>query len=81
LDSAKDWVPARLVESLLYVNGKEYLRSEYKKPLKDEVSWDGTYEAELTFQKGKHSIEIKIVSGEPHVLRSLVLADWMVKIK
>lgn len=81
LDSAKNWVPARLVEELLYVNGREYLRSEYKKPLKDEASWDGTYEAELTFEKGKHSIEIKIVSGEPNVLRSLVLADWSIRVK
>ena len=80
-NSAKDWVLTRLVEELLYINGKELLRSEYKKPLKGEAAWDGTYEAELTFPKGKHSIEIKIVSGEPNVFRSLVLADWPIRVR
>jgi hypothetical protein len=81
LDSAEDWVPARLVEELVHLNGKERLRSEVKKPLRGETPWDGTYEAELTFGKGKHTVEIKMVSGEPDVLRFLVLADWPVRVR
>jgi hypothetical protein len=76
LDSASDWVQAKLVEELVYVDGEEMLRSEAEEPFEDETPWDGTYEAQLVLPPGRCSIEIKIVSRQPDVMRSLVLADW-----
>ena len=76
LDSAKDWVHARLVEELVQVDGEEMLRSEAEEPFEDETPWDGTYEAQLIFPAGRRSIEIKIVSKDAELLRSLVLSGW-----
>jgi hypothetical protein len=76
LDSARDWVPARLVEELVNVDGEEMLRSEAEEPFEDETPWEGTYEAQLTIPAGRRSIEIKIVSGHPELLMSMVLSDW-----
>ena len=61
---------------LVYVDGEEMLRSEAEEPFEDETPWDGTYDAQLVFPSGRCSIEIKIVSRQPEVMRSLVLADW-----
>jgi hypothetical protein len=76
-DSASDWVQARLVEELIYVDGKEMLRSKAKKPLEAEIPWDGTYDATLVIPKGRRWIEIRIVSRHRE-LRSMVLSDWSV---
>jgi hypothetical protein len=76
LDSAGDWVQAELVEELVYVDGEEMLRSEAEEPFEDETPWDGTYEAQLVFPSGRCSVEIKVVSRQPELLRSLVLVDW-----
>jgi hypothetical protein len=76
LDSAIDWVQAQLVEELVYVDGEEMLRSEAEEPFEDETPWDGTYDAQLVFPPGRCSVEIKVVSRLPELLRSMVLADW-----
>jgi hypothetical protein len=76
LDSASDWVQARLVEELVSVDGEEKLRSEAQEPFEDETPWEGTYDAQLALAAGRHSIEIKIVSRHPDLLRSLVLTGW-----
>ncbi len=76
LESHGDWVQADLVEELVSVDGEEMLRSEAQEPFDDETPWDGTYEAQLVLSPGRRSIEIKIVSQHPELLRSLVLADW-----
>lgn len=76
LDSAPDWIKAGLVEELVDVDGEERLRSEADEPFEDETPWDGTYEAPLTIPRGRHSIEIKIVSQQPDLLRSTVLSGW-----
>jgi hypothetical protein len=76
LDSATDWVQARLVEELVSVEGEEMLRSEAQEPFEDETPWEGTYDAQLAIPAGRRSIEIKIVSPDPEVLRSLVLTGW-----
>lgn len=81
LDSAKDWVKAELVEELVYVDDKEMLRSEAEEPFEDETPWDGTYEAQLKLPEGRQSIEIKIVSHIPELLRSMVLSDWEVEVE
>lgn len=81
LDSASDWIKAQLVEELVTVDGEEMLRSEALEPFEDETPWEGTYEAQLVFPAGRRSIEIKIVSEQPELLRSLVLADWEVTVR
>jgi hypothetical protein len=81
LDSASDWVKTRLVEELVTVGDEEMLRSEAEEPFEDETPWEGTYEAQLTFPTGRHSIEIKIISHHPKVHRSLVLSDWKISVR
>lgn len=81
LDSANDWVPARLVEELVTVDDEEMLRSEAEEPFEDETPWEGTYEAQLVIPAGKRSIEIKIVSRRPKLHRSLVLSGWKISLK
>jgi hypothetical protein len=64
------------VEELVSVDGAEMLRSEAQEPFEDETPWDGTFEAQLVIPPGPHSIEIKILSQHPELLRSLVLTGW-----
>jgi hypothetical protein len=80
LKSAQDWVPARLVEELVHVDDEEMLRSDAEESFEEETPWDGTYEAQLTFPTGRHSIEIKIVSRQPDLLTSRVLSDWGISV-
>ena len=80
LDSANDWVQARLVEELVTVGDEEMLRSEAEEPFEDETPWEGTYEAQLVIPAGRRSIEIKIVSRRPDLHRSMVLSDWEVSV-
>ncbi len=80
LDSATDWVKARLVEELVVIGDEEMLRSEAEEPFEDETPWEATYEAQLIIPGGQHSIEIKIVSRHPELLSSRVLADWEIPI-
>jgi hypothetical protein len=75
-----DWVPAQLVEELVCVGDEEILRSEAEEPFEDETPWEGTYDAQLTFPSGRRSIEIKIISRQPELLRSLVLSDWEISV-
>jgi hypothetical protein len=76
LDSESDWMKAHLVEELVTVDDEEMLRSEAHEPFEDETLWEGTYEAQLVIPADRRSIEIKIVSQHPELLRSLVLNDW-----
>ena len=80
LDSATDWIKTRLVEELVSIDGEETLRSEEQEPFEDETPWDGTYEAQMTIPAGRHSIEIKIVSPDPDLLRSVVLTGWEIMV-
>jgi hypothetical protein len=80
LDSATDWTQARLVEELVTVGDEEILRSEAEEPFEDETPWEGTYEAQLVIPAGQRSIEIKIISQHPELLRSLVLTGWDVTV-
>lgn len=81
LDSSPDWVKARLIEELVYVDDEEILRSEAQEPFEDETPWEGTYEAQLTIPPGQHSIEIKIISRIPELLTSTVLSDWNITVR
>ena len=76
LDSATDWVHARLVEELVTVDDEEMLRSEAHEPFEDETPWEGTYDAQLVIPAGRRSIEVKIVSQHPELLASRVLTGW-----
>lgn len=80
LSSASDWVQAQLVEELVTVDDKEILRSDAQEPFEDETPWEGTYDAQLTFPVGQHSIEIKIISQHPETLRSMVLTGWEIEV-
>ena len=80
LDSATDWIKVALVEELVNVDDDEMLRSEAEEPFEDETPWDGTYEAQLSIPAGRHSIEIKIVSQHPDLLRSSVLTGWDIEV-
>ena len=66
----------KLVEELLSIDGEEVNRSSISEPLYGETHWEGTYECELVFKKGKHSIEIRLVSDEEGL--SGVISDWVV---
>jgi hypothetical protein len=79
--SHTDWVKANLVEELVFVDDEEIPRSQADEPFEDETPWWGTYEAQLTLPAGKRLIEIKILSRQPDILRSLVLADWEIAVK
>ena len=81
LDSVRDWVRAELVEELVTIDDEEMLRSEAHEPFEDETPWEGTYDAQLTFHPGQHSIEIKIISQHPELLRSLVLSGLEVEVR
>ena len=63
------------------VDGEEMLRSEAEEPFEDETSWEGTYEAQMIIPAGRHAIEIKVVSPDPELLRSIVLTGWDVTAK
>jgi hypothetical protein len=81
LDSAADWVQSRLVEELVTVGAKETLRSEAQEPFEDETPWAGTYDAQLVFSAGRHSIEVKVVSRHPELLLSIVLTGWELSVR
>jgi hypothetical protein len=80
LDSAMDWINARLVEELVTVDGVEMLRSEAEEPFEEETPWEATYDANLVLSAGQCSIEIKVVSHQPELLRSVVLSDWHITV-
>jgi hypothetical protein len=79
-NSRHDWVGTQLVEELVNVDGEEMLRSEAEGPFEDETPWDGTYEAQLVIPAGRHSLEIKIISGQPELLSSRVLTGWEITV-
>jgi hypothetical protein len=79
VEAHDDWVQADLIEELVNVDGEEMLRSEAEEPFEDETPWEGTYEAHLVLPRGECSIEVKILSEEPDLLRSIVLSDWNIK--
>ena len=80
LDSARDWIKTTLVEELVDVGGEEMLRSQALEPFEDETPWEGTFEAQLTIPRGRHSIEIRILSPQPDLQRSMVLSDWEINV-
>ena len=91
LDSATDWVRASLVEDLIWIDdvfegsrripGYYMLHSDKTKPLEESSAWSGTYECVLSFPRGKHSVEIKILSGLPDIQRSMVFTGWDIAVK
>jgi hypothetical protein len=80
LDSATDWIKTTLVEELVDIDGEEMLRSQAQEPFEDETNWEGTFEAQITIPSGRHSIEIKIISPQPDLQRSMVLNDWEINV-
>jgi hypothetical protein len=78
LDSGGKWQPVTLVEELLSIDGEEVDRSSLSEPVYGETPWDATYERELSFPQGKHSIEIKVVSEAEGM--NGVLSDWIVNV-
>ena len=78
LESGGEWSPMSLVEELLNVDGKEVARSSVTEPIYDETPWDGTYECELTFEKGRQGIEIKLLSEVEGMTG--VLSGWTIEV-
>jgi hypothetical protein len=76
LDSTSSWIKAHLVEELVTVEDEEMFRSESREPFEDETPWEGTYDSQLVIPTGRHSIEIKIVSRHPELLRSQIINEW-----
>ncbi|HZZ28185.1 MAG TPA: hypothetical protein VFE46_09290 [Pirellulales bacterium] len=76
VQSHADWVPAKLVEELVFVDDDYIPRDQAEEPFEDETQWCATYEAELKIPAGPRSIEIKLVSHNPELLPSLVLSGW-----
>ncbi len=77
--SHTDWVPAKLVEELVYVEEDYIPRDQADEPFEDETLWCGTYEAQLKLPAGTQLIEIKLMSRND-VFPSLVLSDWEVNV-
>ncbi len=77
--SGADWLPMKLVEELLSVDGEEIARASVTEPVYGETPWDATYECELTLSQGKHSIEIKFVSDVEGM--SGVISDWILTVR
>lgn len=81
LDSATDWRPMRLVEDVVWIDGRERHRSEVAHLLdpREETVWAGTFEAALVAPAGEQLIELKVVS-DGH-LQSGVISDWRVQVR
>jgi hypothetical protein len=77
-DAATDWVPCKLVEELVHVDGQEMPRAKAKEPFEDETLWEGTYEAKLKMPAERCSIEIKVVSHHSELTYVVVLSDWQI---
>jgi hypothetical protein len=77
-DAATDWVPCKLVEELVHVDGQEMPRAKAKEPFEDETLWEGTYEAKLKMPAERCSIEIKVVSHHSELPYVVVLSDWQI---
>lgn len=80
LDGATDWTKAELVEELVSTDEGKFFRSEVPDNINGETPWSGTFEAQLAIPPGRRSIEIKIVSQKPKLMRSAVLSDWVVEV-
>jgi hypothetical protein len=79
LDSGGQWQPMTLVEELISVDGEMVARSSVQEPVYGEAPWQATFERELTFSRGKHLIEIKVVSEIEGMTG--VISDWVVTVK
>lgn len=78
LEGGGEWHAMALVEELLSIDGEEVDRSSVNEPVYGEAPWDGTYECELDFKRGKHSIEIKVVSDIESMTG--VISGWTVTV-
>lgn len=78
-DTVADWTEATLVEESIWDTKREAWTPRPQR-IADDTMWRATYDAELHFAPGKHSIEIKFLSEHPEVC-SIVLADWQVRVK
>ena len=72
--------PAVLVEELVW-NDRAGDWVAAPREVVDEAPWRATYEVELRFSRGRHLIEIKFVSPEPDVVCSIVLSNWVVRVR
>lgn len=80
LNGATDWVKAQLVEELVCTDEGEFFRSEVPGKIDGETPWSGTFEASLSIPAGRRSIEIKVVSRKPKLMRSVILSGWVVEV-
>jgi ankyrin repeat protein len=78
LNTGGKWRPMTLVEELMSVDGEMVARSSVNEPVYGETPWEATYECKLAFKRGKHAIEIKVVSDIEGMTG--VMADWIVKV-
>ena len=77
-DTVSDWKKAVTVSDLVWNEKKEEWVPRPKKVV-GEMSWQGTYEAEIQFTPGKHLIDLKFVS--PMKDGSVVFSNWEVNVK
>ena len=82
LDSTKDWVPAVLVEQIVWLGDRRVPLEDAGDISGSETPWWGTYDASLSFPTGTHTIEIKILSKDPQLLPSIVLSGgWQINVQ
>ncbi len=79
VESHTDWVLAKLVEELVFVEDDYIPRSDAEEPFEDETVWCATYEAQLKLPAGSQLIEIKLLSRND-AMPSVVLSDWQVDV-
>jgi hypothetical protein len=77
-DTVSDWRKAKLVEDLTD-NGDGGWKPRGKAKAMG-LYWSGTYEVAIQFPKGRHQIELKIISRVEQVC-SIVLSNWKVNVR
>lgn len=82
LDSNSDWVPAVLVEEIVWIGDRRVPLADAGDISNSETPWWGSYDASLSFSAGTHTIEIKMVSGNTLLLPSIVLSGgWRITVQ
>jgi hypothetical protein len=78
-DTVSDWRKAELIEDLTWSDTRrKWARRGTSKGVGSY--WSGTYEVAVQFPRGRHQIELKIISRVPEVF-SIVLSNWQVYVK
>ena len=78
-DTVSDWKKAKLIEDLSWNDAIDDWKPRGRAKGVGSY-WMGTYEVAIRFPKGRHQIELKIISRVKEVC-SIVLSNWKVNVR